>query len=56
MLNIYVLREKAVLLRKLFTVAGSGTGNGVAFSETCIKKEDKVMDLYDFYITNSFKC
>jgi hypothetical protein len=46
---------KAVLLRKLFTVAESGKGNGVAFSETCIKKEDKVMDLYDVYMTSSFK-
>jgi hypothetical protein len=53
--NICVLREKAILQRKLFTVSGSGKGNGVAFSDTCIKKEDEVMDLYDFYMTSSCK-
>jgi hypothetical protein len=55
MVNICVLREKAVVQRKLFTVAGSGKGNRVTFSETCIKKEDEVMDLYDFYKASSWQ-
>jgi hypothetical protein len=50
MVNICVLREKPVLLRKLFTVTESGKGNGDAFCETYMMKEDEVMDLYDFYM------
>jgi hypothetical protein len=46
--TISVLREKAVLQRKLFTAEGSGNGNGVLWSTAGDREQDKVMKLKDF--------
>jgi hypothetical protein len=46
--NISVLREKAVQERKVFTLEGPGKGNGVPFITVGDRDQDEVTKLKDF--------
>jgi hypothetical protein len=51
--NISVLREQAVLQRKLFTTEGSGNGNEMLCSTAGDREQDKVMKLKDLNADSS---